>query len=264
MKLGLTSAAFYGRLETEDAAAFLREFDLDTCEVFLESFSEYTKDFGQLVRGKLVGLNCTSVHPKGTQFEPDLFGQSERQRTDAMHILRGVLDAGQALGAKYYVFHGPVSVLGRITLDRIRMLEERFGMMQDEAHAHGMEILWENVFYGAVSGAEDFREICTRLPGTGFVLDLKQAWRGHVDPFEIVERYGRSIRHVHVLDRAADGSICLPGEGVYDLEGLLKKLHGCGFDGSVIIEPYAYQTTDIEAVKRSVDYMRDIMARVSR
>ena len=106
MKLGLTSAAFYGCMETEDAAAFLQAFGLDTCEVFLESHSEYTADFGQLVRGKLGALGCTSVHPKGTQFEPDLFGQSARQRDDALSIMRGVMDAGQVLGAKYYVFHG--------------------------------------------------------------------------------------------------------------------------------------------------------------
>ena len=262
MKLGLTSAAFYGRMETEDAAAFLQAFGLDTCEVFLETPSEYTADFGQLVRGKLGALGCTSVHPKGTQFEPDLFGQSARQRDDALSIMRGVMDAGQVLGAKYYVFHGPVSVVGRITLDKIRLLEKRFGAMQDMAHARGMEILWENVYYGAVSGIEDFREICTRMPGTGFVLDLKQAWRGHVDPMDVVREMGPHIRHVHILDRDENGNICLPGEGQFDFAALLEQLKAHGFDGSVIIEPYAYQTTDIDAVKRSVGYMREIIAKV--
>jgi len=46
MKLGISTAAWYGHYETEDAAAHLREFQLDTCEVFLESFSEYSHDFG--------------------------------------------------------------------------------------------------------------------------------------------------------------------------------------------------------------------------
>lgn len=262
MKLGLTSAAFYGRMETEDAASFLHTFNVETCEIFLESFSEYTKDFGCIVRERLGGMNCTSVHPKGTQFEPDLFGQSARQREDAMRILCGVLDAGQALGAKYYVFHGPVSCLGRITLDKIRLLEERFAWMQDEARSRGMEILWENVYYGAVSGVEDFREISRRMNGTGFVLDLKQAWRGHVDPFAVVDAMGGSIRHVHILDRDADGNICLPGEGVFDFESFFRRLRGCGFDGSVIIEPYAYQTTDIAKVAQSVGHLREIIAKV--
>ena len=83
MKLGLTSAAFYGRMETEDAAGFLTQLDIDCCEVFLETFSEYSADFAATVRRNLGNLPCVSVHPKGTQFEPDLFGQSARNRKDA-------------------------------------------------------------------------------------------------------------------------------------------------------------------------------------
>ena len=76
MKLGMSSAVFYGYLETEDAAAALKDYGLQTCEVFLETHSEYSPAFGQTVRERLRGLPCVSVHPKGTQFEPDIFGQS--------------------------------------------------------------------------------------------------------------------------------------------------------------------------------------------
>lgn len=34
MKLGLSSAAFYGRMETEEAAAHLRDFPIEVCEIF--------------------------------------------------------------------------------------------------------------------------------------------------------------------------------------------------------------------------------------
>ena len=39
MKLGMSSAVFYGYLETEDAAAALKDYGLQTCEVFLETHS---------------------------------------------------------------------------------------------------------------------------------------------------------------------------------------------------------------------------------
>ncbi len=45
MKIGLSSAAYYGQLETDEAAAHIAELPLDTCEVFLETPSEYTTDF---------------------------------------------------------------------------------------------------------------------------------------------------------------------------------------------------------------------------
>ena len=84
MKLGMSSGVFYGTYETEDAASLLTSYGLQTCEISLQTHSEYSAAFGQTVRERLRGLPCVSVHPKGTQFEPDIFGQSLRQHRDAM------------------------------------------------------------------------------------------------------------------------------------------------------------------------------------
>ena len=46
MKLGMSGAVFYGRMETEDEAAHLTDFPLDVCEIFLETQSEYSASFG--------------------------------------------------------------------------------------------------------------------------------------------------------------------------------------------------------------------------
>lgn len=261
MKLGLTSAAFYGRMETDESAAFLPTLGLDTCEVFLETHSEYSADFGRLVRNNLAGLHVTSVHPKGTQFEPDLYAQSARQRQDAYNIMCGALDAGRELGAKWYVMHGPVSALGRIPPERIRNLPERFSQLQAAASQRGIEILWENVFYGAVAGVEDIRKMRDLLPDVHFVLDLKQAWRAGADPFDILAAMGDRIRHLHVLDHDANGNICLPGDGIFDFDRLLLTLRDGGYNGSVIIEPYAQQTEDIDALRRSIGFMRETLLR---
>jgi hypothetical protein len=106
MKLGMSGAVFYGRMETEDEARHLTDFPLDVCEIFLETQSEYSASFGAQVLERLKGLPCVSVHPKGTQFEPDLFGRSRRQVEDAMRLFTGVCAAGEALHARYYVLHG--------------------------------------------------------------------------------------------------------------------------------------------------------------
>lgn len=119
MKIGLSSAAYYGQLETDEAAAHIAELPLDTCEVFLETPSEYTTDFTFRMRYNMNNFPVTSVHPLGTQFEPQLFGRAARQSDDAfvnvcerlpcgrvarrgvLHLSRAVRRAGASFARKY-------------------------------------------------------------------------------------------------------------------------------------------------------------------
>ena len=99
MKIGLSSAAYYGQLETDEAAAHIAELPLDTCEVFLETPSEYTTDFTFRMRYNMNNFPVTSVHPLGTQFEPQLFGRAARQSDDAFAMFANVCRAAESLGA---------------------------------------------------------------------------------------------------------------------------------------------------------------------
>lgn len=262
MKLGMSSAGFYGRMETEEEASFLRQFDLDVCEIFLQTRSEYSGDFGRVVKEHLQGLSCVSVHPKGTQFEPDLFGGSPRQRRDAMETLIHVLDAGQVLGASWYVFHGPSGARSPMTPERMANLPERFAAMQAEAKNRNMEILWENVNWCTLRDLACVQSALKLLPDLHFVLDVKQAYLGKTDPFDMLHQMEGRIRHVHLLDWDASGKLCLPGEGIMDFLRLFRELKVQGYDGALILEPYAAQTTDTEAVKRSLAFLRETMERV--
>lgn len=260
MRIGMSSAAFYGQMETEDQAALLRTFPVDVCEIFLETHSEYSAIFGALVRERLAGVPCLSVHPKGTQFEQDLFGRSKRQAQDALEIFRHVCEAGQALGARYYVFHGPHSVSGRLRPSGVVELEERVTRLQEIAGKHGVELLWENVSWCAMREPEDVRELSERLPNMRFVLDVKQAMRAGVDPLAMLETMGQRVRHVHALDWDAQGRLCLPGQGVMDWRALARMLRALGYDGAVILEPYEWLSGDREALRRSLDFLRETMA----
>lgn len=261
MRVGLSSAAFYGRLETEDAAAHVRDFPAQVCEVFLETHSEYCRSFGQLVRQKLGDLPCVSVHAKGTQFEPDLFGRSHRQVEDAMGIFAGVCDAGEALGAKYYVFHGPGNARNALPPDKVNALQERFGRMREIAAQRGMEVLWENVSWCSIRTPQDVQRARELLPGLHFVLDVKQALRGGVDVLEMIAAMGRDIRHVHVLDWDAQGELRLPGEGSVDWQAVLAALRNVGYDGTILLEPYGHQATDEAVLRRSLDYLHGLILR---
>ena len=252
----MSSAAFYGQMETEDQAALLRDFPVDMCEIFLETHSEYTADFGELVRERLAGLPCLSVHPKGTQFEQDLFGRSGRQERDALRAFRGVCEAGQALGARYYVFHGPFAVSGRLRPEGIFEFHKRVANLRAIASEHGLELLWENVSWCALQKPEDARAITAAFPDMGFVLDVKQAMRAGVEPLRMLEAMDGRIRHVHALDNDVSGRLCLPGQGVVDWRALMGALRAGGYDGAVMLEPYEWMARDHAALRRSLDFLR--------
>ncbi|MBR5388138.1 MAG: hypothetical protein IK147_01570 [Clostridia bacterium] len=44
MKTGISTASLFGRFFTEDALKFLSGNKVKTCEVFLESYSEYKRN----------------------------------------------------------------------------------------------------------------------------------------------------------------------------------------------------------------------------
>lgn len=257
MRIGMSSAGFYGRAETEDLARLLKEFPVQTCEIFLQTPSEYSAEFGALVRERLGDLPCQSVHPKGTQFEQDLFARSPRQVADAKRLFIGVCEAGQALGAKYYVFHGPFGVHAPLIPQKIFRLQETMAMMQEIAAEHGMEVLWENVHWCALKDLQDVQAVREMLPEMGFVLDVKQAWHAGVDPLAMMQTMGQQLRHVHVLDWTADGELCLPGQGCVEWQRLMAALQAQGYTGVVMLEPYERHTRDSDALRRSLAVLYD-------
>lgn len=256
MKLGLSSAAFYGRMETEEQAAYLTQFPVACCEVFLQSRSEYTADFGALVRENLRGIPCVSVHPKGTQFEWDLFGRSRRQVEDAFELFTGVCEAGQALGARFYVLHGPAGVSAPLEPGRIYNLQPTVDRMEKIAADHGMEVLWENVSWAALRRPQDVEALGQLLPRQRFVLDVKQALRAGQDPLAMLRAMGDRVAHVHVLDVDEAGELCLPGRGAVDWRGIAKHLQDIDYGGAVILEPYERQARNEAELRQCLEWLR--------
>ena len=52
MKIGLSTAAFYGKWEVEEAAALLGRYGAECAEVFLQTRSEYAREFARLVHAQ--------------------------------------------------------------------------------------------------------------------------------------------------------------------------------------------------------------------
>lgn len=258
MTVGLSSAAFFGRMDTEDQAAKVREFPVQCCEVFLQTGSEYTAAFGHLVRERLQGVNCVSVHAMSSQFESELFSIYHRQAEDALRQFEGVCAAGQAMGARYYVLHGRAGYVSPAKVQSIPNLQQTMARLHKTAASCGLEVLWENVSWCALRSVEDVLWVRQMLPEQRFVMDVKQAYRTGQDPQAMIRAMGDRLAHVHVLDQSGDGTLCLPGEGVTDWTGMAEALRSIGYGGAVILEPYERHTRDEDALRRSLAYLRQV------
>ncbi len=259
MRLGLTTAAFYGRLETEDAAARFQTFDVDCAEIFLETYSEYSASFGALVRERLGGLPVTSVHPMGTAFENSLFSLSARQRLEAQKILAGVLEAGRALGARIYVYHGRHNVKGTGIPANFESVAPRIGELCDLAADYGITICFENVSWCQMSTPERVLQVRNAYPKAGFVLDIKQAMQSGYDVSAFIAAMGDRLQNVHVCDYDGGGKLFMPGQGTFDFAKLGRQLREAHYDGPVILEPYTTLYTSDEELAQSIAYLRKTM-----
>ena len=259
MHLGLSTAAFYGQMETEEAAGYISGLPLDCAEAFLQTRSEYEPGFAQIMRERFRGLRCTSIHPMGLHFETSMTSLSPRQRADAFDMFRRVLDAGQALGARTYVYHGLCSPrLSPVPWSLQRNLDA-LGPMCEEAAQRGMVIGWENVFWCQLATPERILEAAAAFEPVRFTLDIKQAMHAGCDPFAFVQAMGARIANVHVCDWRDPKHLCLPGEGCFDFPALMRALRGVGYDGPVILEPYLSLVSSEDALLCSIAHLRAAM-----
>jgi len=259
MRLGLSTAAFYGKWETEEAAAQMSRLPVDCAEVFLQSHSEYSAAFAQTVREEMGGLACSAVHPLG-HHENFMAQRPPRQKADAFDTFRRILDAGVILGAKTYVYHGrhtpQLNPLGW----NLEWNAEAVEVMCREAAQRGMVIGWENVFWCQLTEPSRVLEAKRALPQVRFTLDIKQAMRAGCDPVEFVYAMGNQLCNVHVCDWDEKGNLCLPGEGVFNFDRLFAALDAVGYGGPVILEPYLKLIKSDGALEKSLFFLRDKMS----
>jgi sugar phosphate isomerase/epimerase len=191
--------------------------------VFLQTFSEYTGAFGALVRERLRGVEVVSVHCKTQHCETDLIGLNARQLADAMVHLAGFLEAGRALGAGIYVFHGLPRVRQSTRTDFSRW-QAGIQAAIDLSASYGIRLCYETVSWAWFNEPARVKQFLAVWPSLSFVLDVKQVLEMGQDPVDYVEAMGARLAHVHVLDFDRDGRPALPGQGAHDFRELARAL----------------------------------------
>ncbi len=252
MRFGMSTACFFPDLYVEDAIDAIGGMNIDTIEVFFSCLGEYRSAFVSELkrRAQAQGICVYSVHAFSLQFEPQLFTYHLRARQEAEGIYRQVLEACAALGARVYVFHGPVR-LKRVPGCDIDYdyVAARTGEIADIAAEYGVKIAWENVHYCWYERPEFAREMLRRANTDNlyFTLDIKQAAQAGFEPADYIRGTAGRLVNVHLCDfvRVPGGALPrLPFEGELDIAALKAALAGAGYDAGVILEVYHHNYQD--------------------
>lgn len=262
MQVGVSTASLFMRKYNEDALPLLNELGVKTAEVFLTSFSEYGKAFGELLASRKGSLQINSVHDLNTEFEPQLFSAHPRVRADAYGWLDQVLDSANALGAPYYTFHGTSRVKRASRSgenDDFPSMIKGFEELTTHCKARGVTLCLENVEWSTYNRVGVFSRLAEAVPALRGVLDIKQARISEYPYHLYLEEMGEKLAYAHLSDITAEGKMCLPGKGIFDFETMIKRLQDVGFDGALIIEVYENDYEQEEELKISCDYLNELL-----
>ncbi len=259
MEIGVSTATFFGRAKTEDSLQLLKEVDARIIEIFLGSFYEYEEDFAHLLNKMKGDLVVHSVHTLNTHFEPQLFKiENERAYYDALKIYEKVLNSAKILGAKNYTMHGNMRFKKGTEFVRYAEYGKYFNILIELADKYNVDLCLENVewaFYGKVGFFENVKKYAPKLKSC---FDVKQARISGYPIIDYVQEMGESIKTVHLSDVDVNGKMCLPGKGVTDYKKLFEMLKNVGFNGNMFIEVYKENYKNLEELKESIEFLRNI------
>ena len=258
MKLGISTASFFNRVQTESSFDLLRQMRVDTTEVFLNTYSEYEKSFVDALIPMRGSIRVHSVHCIGTQFEPQLFNANARVRADAEALFRKVCYAGYVLGAKYYTFHGPARYKKWDNDFDYQKFGNRINQLIDIAQSCGMNLSYENVHWTYASFPDFFKQLLKICPRLYTTLDVKQAVLAGYDPVKFLDVMGNRISTVHLCDVDKHGKTALPGQGKMNFERIFRELDRANINVSALIEVYSSDYADISELRASYDYLEKL------
>ena len=109
------------------------------------------------------------------------------------------------------------------------------------------------------------------LPNLGINLDTANViLYGKANPIDALDVFGQYVRNLHAKDGLYPtngrelGREVQIGQGKVDFPRLLKRLHGLGFDGEVVVEREISGPQQAADIQKSVEYLRAIIADVEK
>lgn len=262
MEIGASSACFYP-LETERSFLQIAQLGIKVSEIFFNSPSELSPSFVKELKAiqNEYDINVTSLHPYRSFSEGyDLFSVYKRRFADAKEEFKRYFEAANTLGAQYIVLHG-----SKFKIDiETQEYAERLFALQNIAKSFGCNVSHENVVNFSGEKPEFMSYLASQLKDDfKMVLDIKQARRAGIDPYDFIKAVGENIIHVHVSDFSKSKD-CIPpsANGSFDFESFFYELLKIGYNGKYIVELYSDGFEALSDIPNSVDYLQTIYNKV--
>jgi len=268
MKLSMmsyTMARQPEHFDLEEMLKLTRELDLDGID-FVGLHDKTAKELRKMADDHGVPVICHT-------FSADFDHEDDAARKSAVEGSKQSIDDAVELGAPVVM----IPTGGKAGEDRnaarrrwIRGLKE----LQPFAREAGVVLTVEN-FPGAESPfviAADMLEAVREVPEFKITFDNGNAAGGE-DPAESFARCAEHVVHAHFKDwtivgqnegtRMLDGRWYKPaliGEGIVDHKSCLAAMQAAGYDGHIDIEYEGNDYKPADAVRRAVDYLRELGA----
>ncbi len=257
MKTGVSTSCLYPML-TEEALTALTGMGIHTVEVFLNAPSELAPEFADRLNriAGAAGTEIVSVHPYSSEAEGvSFFGSYARRFDDEAEGYRRYFEFCNLVGAQLLVFHGARSFMP-IEPD---FYFERFVRLRDIARSFGVRLCQENVSRCHSGTPQFIRRMAHAIPDVDFVLDVKQAVRAGITPFEMLDAMGDRLAHLHLSDHCLGRDCLALGAGDFDLAGLLKRLNADDYEGAALLELYSWNFDRKEQLAESLRLLDSLL-----
>lgn len=250
MKTGASTSCLFPML-TERSMQHLLKLGVKNIEVFLASPSERERSYARMLKemADAEGAKIVSVHPYSSEMEGvGFFGIYPRRFGDEADEYSRYFEACREMGADIFVFHGARSF---VKLEN-KFYFERFERLREVAKRFGVRLCQENVARCHSGRTEFLTAMKSAIPDVEFVLDVKQAVRAGISPFDMLDVMGKSMAHLHLSDHNSGCDCLVPGEGDFELERFAHKLKTTGYGGNIILELYSWFFNGDEALAKGI------------
>ncbi|CAM2734728.1 sugar phosphate isomerase/epimerase [Hathewaya histolytica] len=259
MEIGLSSATFYPKINTEDSLKIIKDLGFDFAEIFINTHSEYSPKFLEILKKEKekTELEILSVHAFCAIFELYLFDPYIRRRKDMIKYFKKHCKLTKELGAEFYTFHG--MKYSSLDKNKLRSIKEIYEELSYIAGENGIKLAQENVSWCQSSSLEFLQFLKGEVKNPiYFTLDIKQAYKSGISPSEYIKIMGNRLVNIHINDRSSTEDCLLPGKGDVDFEKLFEELKKAGYKGKAIIEVYNENFNSYNELIESKKYLENI------
>lgn len=237
MAFGISTSCLYP-MNTEDSLETLGRLGVRTCEVFLNSISETTAEFAEILNKikNEYGMDIVSVHPFSSFSETYmLFGEYERRYLDAFDFYKRCFEFTATVGADFSIIHGSLKP-SKISENEYF---ERFFRLSEAGKEFGISVAQENVNRHLSESPEFLKRMKSALNDNfKLVFDVKQAVRAGYSPVDFAEEFKNDIVHIHISDHNGILDCIPPGKGNFDFRRLISVMNSVNYKGDYVIELY--------------------------